>query len=151
MAQYGHRLYKAENFVKALALYSQAIKLDPDHLVVINQIGMCFFKQNLFHEARKYFFDILDKASDREDLDDAWFNIGCTYKLENDEDALNETNKGVTEDHGIVKEQQNLMESISQASLIAAPQTMFSHPNTVSQPQPSKRRSGQDPTLELSI
>lgn len=139
LAQYGHHLYRAENFVRALELYTQAIEFDPEHLVVINQIGLSFFKQNLFPEARKYFSDILGKTTDPQELADAWLNIACTYRLEkswvNAENALNEAKKFAPEDPSIFDEEQKLMNSRSQASLIAAPQVMFSDPNTVSHPQ----------------
>ncbi|MFC3909034.1 tetratricopeptide repeat protein [Legionella dresdenensis] len=139
LAQYGHHLYRAENFVRALELYTQAIEFDPDYLVAINQIGMCFFKQNLFPEARKYFLDILGKTVDSQELADAWLNIACTYRLEkswvNAENALNKAKKFAPEDSSIHDEEQKLMDLRSQASLIEAPQIMFSNPNTVSKLQ----------------
>lgn len=139
LAQYGHHLYRAENFVKALELYLQAIELDPEHLVVINQIGMSFFKQNLFPEARKYFSDILSKTSDPQELADAWLNIACTHRLEkswaNAENALHKAKEFAPEDTSIFDEEQKLIDSKAQANLIAAPQTIFSNPNPVTQSQ----------------
>jgi tetratricopeptide (TPR) repeat protein len=139
LAQYGHHLYRAEDFVKALEFYLQAIELDPEHLIVINQVGMSLFKQNQFPEARKYFLDILNKTSDPQELADAWLNIACTHRMEkswiNAEDALKEARKFAPEDSSIFDEEQKLITSKAQASLIAAPQTIFSNLNPVLQSQ----------------
>ena len=110
-------------------MYTQAITLDPNHLVVINQIGMSLFKQNLFPDARKYFSDILGKTSDSQELADAWLNIACTHRLEkswaNAESALKEAKALAPEDPSIHDEEQTLFDLRSHASLIAAPQIMF--------------------------
>lgn len=139
LAQYGHHLYRAENFEMSLAQYTQAIEFDPNHLVVINQIGMSLFKQNRFSEARKYFSDILGKTSESQELADAWLNIACTYRLEKiwvqAEKALNEAKKFAPYDLSILDEEQKLMDSRSQVSLIAAAQTVFSNPNPVADTQ----------------
>ena len=148
LAQYGHHLYRAENFVKALELYLQAIELDPDYLGVINQIGMSFFKQNFFPEARRYFSDILNKTSDHQELADAWLNIACTHRLEKSwtdaEVALNKAKEYAPEDPAIFDEEQQLMDSKAQASLIAAAsQTIFSNPNPVPDSQLSSSEDKQ--------
>lgn len=136
LAQYGHHLYKAENFVKALELYLQAIKLDPDHLVVINQIGMCFSKQNLFSDARKYFVDILYKTTEPQEWADAWLNIACTHRLEKSwvgaENALTTAKMFAPKDPCILEEEKKLLEARAAASLIGASQTIFSTSNTIS-------------------
>lgn len=137
LAQYGHHLYRAEDFVKASAFYSRAIELDPDHLPAINQLGMSFFKQALFPEARNYFSAILSKTSEPQELADAWLNIACTHRSEkswvNAENALGEAKKFAPEDPSIRDEEQKLMDFKSLASLITAPQTIFSNQNSVSQ------------------
>lgn len=139
LAQYGHHLYKTEDFVNALELYSQAIALDPNHLAAMNQIGMTLFKQNRFSEARKYFADILGKTDDPQELADAWLNIACTHRLEkswaNAENALNQAKTFAPDDPSISDEEKKLMASTSYASLIKTPQTIFSNPNSVLQSQ----------------
>ena len=139
LAQYGHYLYRAESFGPALKLYSQALALDPDHLVVISQIGMSHFKQNRFREARKHFSDILGKTLESQELADAWLNIACTHRMEkswiNAEDALFKAKQFAPEDASIVDEEQKLIASKAQASLITATQTIFSNLNVVSELQ----------------
>jgi len=131
LAQYGHFLYKSQNLLNAQEYYLEAIKLSPSHLSAINQIGMCWFKQNNFVEARKYFVEIFNKTDDQQEIADAWLNIACTYRLEKDwgnaRNALDEARKLAPEDPCICEEEQKLIESRDQSILTAAPQTLFAN------------------------
>lgn len=137
LAQYGHHLYKNKDYTNAQEIYLEAMHLDPEHLIVINQIGMSLFKQDCFPEARKYFSSILEKTEDNQEIADAWLNIACTYRLEkkwgNAEEALNQAQKFAPEDSSIAEEEIKLNESKSAALLISTPQTLFGSSNTDSQ------------------
>lgn len=136
LAQCGHHLYRSENYIGAQKFYLEAIKLDPNHLTAINQMGMSLFKQNHFAEARKYFSDILGKTEDKQEHADAWLNIACAYRLEKTwveaEKSLNEAKKLAPEDTSIFEEEEKLVESKLQAILITTPQTLFGNTNHVS-------------------
>lgn len=131
LAQYGHHLYKNENYQKAQEIYLKALNFDPEHLVVINQIGMSLVKQTCFRDARQYFASILEKTEDLQEIADAWLNIACTYRLEKKwqkaEEALGKAKQFAPEDSSIADEEMKLNEAKSAATLVAAPQTLFSH------------------------
>lgn len=133
IAQYGHFLYRNGNYSEAQETYLQALQLDPDHLIVINQIGMALFKQNCFAESRKYFSSILEKTDEKKELADAWLNIACTFRLEKEwpraEEALAQATGFNPDDTSIFDEEKKLLESKSAALLIATPQTLFSNAN----------------------
>jgi tetratricopeptide (TPR) repeat protein len=134
LAQYGHHLYQAQNFTKALDFYTQAHELDGENEAVINQIGMCLFKQNRFAQARTYFLDLLTKTQDPQEQADAWLNTACTYRLEkaweNAQEALNKAKALAPEDPCIQEEEQKLRDLRSHASLIETSQIRFYQPNT---------------------
>lgn len=133
LAQYGHHLYENEDYKKAQETYLEALHLDPEHLIVINQIGMSFFKQDCFPEARQNFSSILEKTEDKQEIADAWLNIACTYRLEKEwtkaEEALNQAKRFAPEDSSIVEEEIKLNESKLAALLISTPQTLFGNSN----------------------
>lgn len=134
LAQYGHHWYKSNDYKKALATYLEALHLDPEYLIVINQIGMSFFKQDCFSEARKYYYSILGKTEDKQEIADAWLNIACTHRLEkewnNAEEALNKAKQLAPEDSFIIDEEMKLNESKLAALLISTSQTLFGNSNT---------------------
>ncbi|MDP3268274.1 MAG: tetratricopeptide repeat protein [Legionella sp.] len=134
LAQYGHHWYKNNDYKKAQATYLEALHLDPEHLIVINQIGMSFFKQDCFFEARQYFYCILEKTEDKQEIADAWLNIACTHRLEKEwnkaGEALNKAKLLAPEDSFITEEEMKLNESKLATLLISAPQTLFGNSNT---------------------
>lgn len=142
LAQYGHHLYKNKDYKNAQEIYLEAMHLDPEHLIVINQIGMSLFKQDCFPEARKYFSSILEKTEDKQEIADAWLNIACTYRLEKKwvkaEEALSQAKKFAPEDASITEEEMKLNESKLAALLISTPQTLFGSSNPDSQSAESK-------------
>lgn len=152
LAQFGDHLYMAEDFEKALEYYFYTIKLDPKRLGAINQIGMSLFKLNRFPEARKYFLDSIALVSETQDLADAWLNIACTYRMERSWSdaaaALSTAKSFAPEDPAIADEEKKLLEMKEQASLIVAPQIMFSHINQVS-PSPLSTIK-EDKTLQFN-
>jgi tetratricopeptide (TPR) repeat protein len=133
LAQYGHHLYKNKDYENAQKTYLDAMDLDPEHLIIINQIGMSLFKQNCFPEARKYFSSILEKTEDKQEIADAWLNIACTYRLEKKwekaEEALSQAKKFAPEDSSITEEEMKLNESKLAALLISTPQALFGSSN----------------------
>ena len=133
LAQYGHHLYKNKDYKNAQVIYLEAMYLDPEHLVVINQIGMSLFKQNCFSEARNYFSSILEKTDDKQEVADAWLNIACTYRLEKKwrkaEEALSHAKKFAPEDSSITEEEIKLNEAKLAELLISTPQTLFGSSN----------------------
>ncbi|MFZ4077099.1 MAG: tetratricopeptide repeat protein [Legionellaceae bacterium] len=124
-AQYGHFLYKNQNYVAAQAFYLETLQLTPSHLSAITQMGMCLFQQDDYVEARKYFLKIFDETDDQQEIADAWLNIACTYRLEKDwdnaRDALDKAKRLAPEDPCIDEEEQKLTDSIDESSLMAAP------------------------------
>lgn len=150
LAQYGHYLYQAEDFVKALAFYFRAIEFVPNHLAAMNQIGMSYFKQNLFPEARKFFSNIFRMTKDRQKLADAWLNIACTFRLEksweNAKQALLKAEELAPGDLSILDEKRQLENSKAQASLVASGQTIFNNPD-VNRPEESKEPPRAPPPL----
>jgi len=133
LAQYGHHLYKNKDYKNAQKTYLESLHLDPEHLIVINQIGMSLFKQDCFLEARKYFSSILEKTEDNQEVADAWLNIACTYRLEkkweNAEKALSQAKKFAPKDSSIAEEEMELIESKSAAVPISTPQTLLGSSN----------------------
>ena len=136
LAQYGHHLYN-KDYKKAQETYLEAMHLDPEHLIVINQLGMSLFKQDCFPAARKYFSSILEKTEDKQEIADAWLNIACTYRLEkkwvNAEAALSKAKQFAPEDSSITEEEMKLNESKLAALLVSTPQTLFGSSNPDSQ------------------
>lgn len=116
LAQLGHFLYKNNNYKKAHETYLQALALDPEHLVVINQIGMSLFNLACFPEARQYFSSIFKKTADHQEIADAWLNIASTHRLEGQwtkaHDALHKARKFAPQDKLIADEEIKLKESI---------------------------------------
>ncbi|MDR3503643.1 MAG: tetratricopeptide repeat protein [Legionella sp.] len=137
LAQYGHHLYKNKDYKNAQEIYLEAMHLDPEHLIVINQIGMSLFKQDCFPEARKCFFSILEKTEDQQEIADAWLSIACTYRAEKNwdkaEESLSQAKKFAPEDSSITEEEKKLSESKSAALLISTPQTLFGSSNGVAE------------------
>jgi tetratricopeptide (TPR) repeat protein len=117
LAQYGHHLYKAEKYTNAQKYYSQTIKLDPDHLIALNQLGMCSLKKEMFAEARGYFAEIISRTHEKQEHADAWFNIAHTYYLQNNwrkaANALREAKKLAPNDAHILQEEQRLRDLVS--------------------------------------
>ncbi|MDI9819695.1 MULTISPECIES: lipopolysaccharide assembly protein LapB [unclassified Legionella] len=142
LAQYGHHLYKNKDYKKAQETYLEAMHLDPEHLIVINQLGMSLFKQDCFPEARKHFSSILKKTEDKQEIADAWLNIACTYRLEkkwdNAEEALSQARQFAPEDASIAEEGMKLTESKLAALLVSTPQILFGSSNPDSQGAGSK-------------
>lgn len=154
LAQYGHHLYKNKDYKKAHETYLEAFFLDPEHLIVINQIGMSLFKQDCFLEARKYFSSILDKTEDKQEIADAWLNIACTYRSEKKwdkaEEALSQAKKFAPKDPSITEEEKKLNESKLAALLISTSQTLFGNSNPDSQVAGSKTVQGTSFQLEFN-
>ncbi|PUT38567.1 tetratricopeptide repeat protein [Legionella taurinensis] len=150
LAQYGHHFYKNKEYKKAQETYMEALQLDPEHLIVINQIGMSLFKQDCFPESRKYFSSILDKTDDKQEIADAWLNIACTYRLEKKwsdaEEALSQAKKFAPEDSSIAEEEMTLNQSKLNALLLSAPQTLFgsSNPDSPGAVNKKAQESGSD-------
>ncbi|MFJ1270127.1 hypothetical protein ACD661_16335 [Legionella lytica] len=142
LAQYGHHMYKNKDYKKAQEIYLEAMHLDPEHLIVTNQLGMSLFKQDCFPEARKYFSSILEKTEDKQEIADAWLNIACTYRLEkkweNAEVALSKAKQLAPEDSSITKEEMKLNESKLAALLVSTPHTLFGISNPDSKGAGSK-------------
>jgi tetratricopeptide (TPR) repeat protein len=113
LAQCGHHLYKNQDYPRAQILYLEALTLDPDHLIVLNQIGMSLVKQNKHLDARQYFLTILEKTEDKQEHADAWLNIACTYRLEKNwveaEKALDKAKKLAPQDESIREEEATLI------------------------------------------
>ncbi|MCP0913380.1 tetratricopeptide repeat protein [Legionella sp. 27cVA30] len=134
LGQYGHHFYKNKDYKKAQEIYLQALHLAPEHLVIINQMGMSLFRLACFPEARKYFTCILEKTEDKQELADAWLNIACTYKAEKDwksaEHALSQAKKFAPEDPAISEEEIKLREAKEAALLISTSQTLFANLNS---------------------
>ncbi|EHL32161.1 tetratricopeptide repeat protein [Legionella drancourtii] len=128
------------------------IHLDPEHLIVINQIGMSFFKQDCFPEARQNFSSILEKTEDKQEIADAWLNIACTYRLEKEwtkaEEALNQAKRFAPEDSSIVEEEIKLNESKLAALLISTPQTLFGNSNNA--PHGTRNKIVETSSFQLS-
>ncbi|MCW8409642.1 tetratricopeptide repeat protein [Legionella sp. PATHC035] len=137
LAQYGHHLYQNKEYRKAQETYLEALSLDPEHLVVMNQIGMALSKQEQYLEARHYFSSILLKTEDKQEIADAYLNIACTYRLEQEWDeaakALSDAKKFAPEDASIADEEKKLNHAKSAALLTSTPQTLFGHSNPDSQ------------------
>lgn len=135
-------MYKNKDYKKAQETYLEAMHLDPEDLIVINQLGMSLFKQDCFPEARKYFSSILEKTVDKQEIADAWLNIACTYRLEkkweNAEAALSQAKQFAPEDSSITEEEMKLSESKLVALLVSTPQTLFGCSNPDSQDDGSK-------------
>ena len=154
LAQYGHHLYKNKDYKQAQETYIEALLLDPEHLIVINQIGLSLFNQDCFPEARKYFFSILDKTEDTQEIADAWLNIACTYRLEKEwdkaEEALGQARKFAPEDSSIIEEELKLNEAKLNALLISTPQTLFGGSNPDSQDIECKTVQESNDSFELN-
>ncbi|CAM2922119.1 tetratricopeptide repeat protein [Legionella worsleiensis] len=129
IAQYGHHLYRNCAYSYAQDIYHEALQFDPEHLVVINQMGMCFYKQQRFSEAREYFSTILKKTADHQEIADAWLNIACTFRMERQwgeaENALHQARTHAPEDMAITEEEAKLKESMASHSLASSTQTLF--------------------------
>lgn len=131
LAQYGHHCYKNKDYQTARDLYFQALDRDPQHLIVLNQIGMSFFKEDRFPEARQYFSSILEKTQDNQEIADAWLNIACAYQFETEwkkaEEALNKAETFMPEDESILDQRKELHKSKFKSTLlrICTPQGLF--------------------------
>ncbi len=116
-AQYGHYLYKNQDYTNAQKYYSQALKFDPDHLVTLNQLGMCYLKKEIFLEARAYFAEIIDRANEKQMKADAWYNIAITYRLQKNwrkaANCLREAKLLAPHDTTILDEEQHLRHLVS--------------------------------------
>jgi tetratricopeptide (TPR) repeat protein len=131
LAQYGHHLYRDENYTGAQQLYLEVINLDPDHLSAINQLGMSYFKQKNFVEARSYFSKIFGQTQDKQEHADAWLNIACTYRLEKRweeaEKALIQAKIYSPDDLAIDEEKAKLTEAKLKAIYVVSKQIMFTN------------------------
>ena len=129
LAQYGHIHYGTENYRAAEDYYLQAVQLEPFHLVALNQLGMCCFKQGDFFNARTYFQTLLKKTNDSQELADAWLNIACTYRFEKSfakaDCALNKAKILSPYDPALKEEEKKLIEAKVFALLTTTSQTWF--------------------------
>lgn len=143
LAQYGHHFYNNEDYTKAQEMYLKAIQRDPQHLVAISQMGMTFFKQNNFFEARESFSSILHKTEDKQELADAWLNIACTYRFEKEwvwaQDALNKAKILAPEDSSITDEEMELTNAQLASIHISTTHSLFGNSNPASQHTEYKR------------
>jgi len=128
-AQFGHCAYQFRDFDYALRLYDRVLQRDPAHTIVLNQVGMCCFKQQKYEQAREFFGRILSVTDEQTEHADAWLNIACAWRHERN---LSEANKALTQaealapaDEYIIKERQDLNEALAASALIAAPQRLF--------------------------
>lgn len=121
LAQHGHFLYKNDLFDDARDIYLKTLALSSGHLPSVNQVGMCFFRQKNYVDARKYFEMILTITQDKQEHADAWLNIACAFRFEKNlveaEIALNTAEKLSPQDPEIKNEREKLKETISVNSL----------------------------------
>ncbi len=131
LAQFGHHHYKNQDYKAALIQYFTALALDPEHTIVISQIGMSFSKQDEFSKAKQYFSLILEKTNNNQECCDAWLNIACVYRFENQwnkaEEALNKAEAWVPNDEAVSDQRKQLHKSKFQptVSLISKGQGLF--------------------------
>ncbi len=135
-AQYGHYLYRNGLYVKAQKYYCRAIKLDPDHFIVLNQLGMCFLKLQDYTQSRYYFDQILERTKNQQEQADAWLNKACTYRLQHNwqksAQALREAKRLAPQDPDIIREEKNLRYLLisQQAFSTSSQRTLFKSSKT---------------------
>ncbi|WP_131775403.1 tetratricopeptide repeat protein [Legionella impletisoli] len=129
LAQYGHHLYRNGDYITAKVFYLEALQFDPEHLIVINQMGMSLFKEGFYSDARSYFTSILKKTDESQEVADAWLNIACTYRLEKcwdeAEKALTQASAYAPEDPAIADEKISLLNAKKTAMNISGTQRFF--------------------------
>ncbi|MCW8397744.1 tetratricopeptide repeat protein [Legionella sp. PATHC038] len=127
--QFGHHLYQSKDYIKAQELYLLTLEVDQSHIPALNQAGMCFFKQEMYTEARKIFVMILEQTSDIQVQTDAWLNIACCYRLEKNwekaEQSLLKAQTLAQDNLRIDEEVEKLKQAKSQALLVVNTQTIF--------------------------
>jgi tetratricopeptide (TPR) repeat protein len=137
LSQYGYFFYKAEDYMQAEKFYLHAMKLTPDHLVSINQMGMIRSKQNRFEEAITYFSSILEKTDDPQEHADAFLNLAYVLrslgKLSEAKTNLENAKKIAPNDKYIMDEEIELNAALDNAALIAAPQALFNGTASITQ------------------
>lgn len=123
LAQFGHFYYRQGNYELALVEYQATLNTVPNHLIALNQAGMCYFKQGDFRQAIHYFTESLNYSTTNEDKADSLLNIACAYrKLGNFEKAmpfLNQAKSLSPEDEYIIEEEKSLREAISKKTVVA--------------------------------
>jgi tetratricopeptide (TPR) repeat protein len=89
LAQLGHFLWQKGDREQAVLFYLQAMTQDPEHFIVINQIGLYYYGKNNYEEAKRYFSYIL-KSTDPEEIQQAELSIrDCETRLNGQKEASN--------------------------------------------------------------
>ncbi|MFA6303711.1 MAG: tetratricopeptide repeat protein [Legionella sp.] len=129
VAEYGHHLYKNNDFEQAMTKYAEVLKLDAEHAAALTQMGMCYFKQNNYDEARKYFIQLLETPADFQASADAWLNIACTYRMQKNWEeadvALKRAKDFAADDESIAEEEIKLVAARLNALQAHSTQTLF--------------------------
>lgn len=120
LAQYGHYWYKKADYDSATQYYAKAHELNPQHVTVIYQTGMCFSKKENFNQAEVLFRKILTISNiEPQDISDAWLNIAyCSRKQHLYTEAQEALEKAkvqdVRDDEAIANEETELTAQIAQ-------------------------------------
>lgn len=129
VAEYGHHLYRSKDFEQAKTKYAEVLVLDAEHAAALTQMGMCYFKQNNYDEARKYFIQLLQSPADFQASADAWLNIACTYRMQKNwaeaEVALKLAKNFAPDDESIAEEEIKLADAQLNALQVHSTQTLF--------------------------
>ncbi len=83
--EFGHFLYKKEQYDLAEKYYEQTCQLDPDYISALNQMGMCLTKKKMYRDARNVFLTMVERAPRADDKAHGYLNIAHTYRLQNNQ------------------------------------------------------------------
>ncbi|OGV27936.1 MAG: hypothetical protein A3E88_06875 [Legionellales bacterium RIFCSPHIGHO2_12_FULL_35_11] len=95
-AQIAHSYYKSNKFTDAFKEYTKALYFNPEHLTVINQLGIIKLKDGSNLSAIDYFQKIIGLVKDERDLHfkvDAMLSLALAILNENHVGAINKANK----------------------------------------------------------
>ena len=83
---HGYILFRIKNYEEAIKLWERSIKIKPNYIFALNNLGNAFSKMNKFEKAIKYFKQALKI---KEDYFEASYGMSDVYfKMHNYEDAL---------------------------------------------------------------
>ena len=132
LAEYGHYLYRQGWYLKAQKYYSQTLKLDPDHLSALNQMGMCLCKEGAYPQARDFFEEILGRTQDPKEQAHAWLNIACSFRLQNNwlkaAKTLREAQRLDPRDPDVMNEERQLKRLVAANALSRGSEEVSSRP-----------------------
>ncbi|MDP3704400.1 MAG: tetratricopeptide repeat protein [Legionellaceae bacterium] len=106
-AQRGHVLYEETDYEGAIEEYYRAREQNPEHYPALRQLGMSFYKQNKFDQARVFFHEVINRirhsqfiygvtyTEDFKDEFDALLRISCTHIEENAEGSLRKAGEAI--------------------------------------------------------